>query len=172
MKIIIKYLRPFFKRMTVGFLIKVTATVFELALPYILSHILKSVVVKNDIKQVLLWGGVMVVCALMACILNIIANRMAARVSSNFSEIMRHKLFERILDLSARQRDHFTIPSLESRVTTDTYNVHHFVGMMQRMGVRAPILLIGGIIITLIMDSFLALVMICVLPLIFITVYF
>ncbi|MBO5912520.1 MAG: ABC transporter ATP-binding protein, partial [Clostridia bacterium] len=40
------------------------------------------------------------------------------------------------------------------------YNVHHFVGMIQRMGVRAPILLIGGIVITLFMDSFLALGMI------------
>lgn len=43
---------------------------------------------------------------------------------------------------------------------------------MQRMGVRAPILLIGGIAITLIMDSYLALAMIAILPFIFITVYF
>ena len=43
---------------------------------------------------------------------------------------------------------------------------------MQRMGVRAPILLVGGIIITLVMDSFLALAMIAVLPFIFVTVYF
>ncbi|MBO4953616.1 MAG: hypothetical protein J6D04_00515, partial [Clostridia bacterium] len=39
----------------------------------------------------------------------------------------------------------FTIPSLISRLTSDTYNVHSMVGMMQRMGIRAPILLLGGI---------------------------
>jgi ATP-binding cassette subfamily B protein len=44
--------------------------------------------------------------------------------------------------------------------------------MMQRLGVRAPILLTGGIIITLMMDSFLALTMILMLPLIFVTVLF
>ena len=43
---------------------------------------------------------------------------------------------------------------------------------MQRLGVRAPILLVGGIAITLIMDSFLALSIIAVLPFIFVTVYF
>jgi ATP-binding cassette subfamily B protein len=61
---------------------------------------------------------------------------------------------------------------LESRITTDTYNVHQFVGTMQRMGVRAPILLVGGIIITLMMDAYLALVMIAMLPLIFLVVFF
>lgn len=70
---------------------------------------------------------------------------MAARVARNFSEHVRHDLFERTLHLSAAQTDAFTIPSLESRITTDTYNVHSFVSMMQRMGVRAPILLVGGL---------------------------
>ena len=74
--------------------------------------------------------------------------------------------------LSAAQTDKFTIASLESRITTDTYNIHNFVSMMQRMGVRAPILLIGGIAITLIMDSYLALTMIALLPLLFVTVMF
>ena len=93
-------------------------------------------------------------------------------MARNFAERMRHDLFDRTLRLSAAQTDSFTIPSLESRITTDTYNVHSFVSMMQRMGVRAPILLVGGIIITLLMDSYLALAMIAVLPFIFITVYF
>ena len=114
----------------------------------------------------------MIACAAAACIFNICANRMAAKVSRDFSENIRHELFAHTLALSASQTDRFTIPSLESRITTDTYNIHSFVGMMQRMGVRAPILLIGGIAITLFMDSFLALIMIAVLPFIFVTVYF
>ena len=85
---------------------------------------------------------------------------MAARTTMLFSTQMRRDLFSKTLHLSARSTDHFTIPSLESRITTDTYNVHQFIGLLQRLGVRAPILLLGGIVITLIMDAYLALVMI------------
>ncbi len=172
MKLMLKYLRPYYKRMSVGLLIKAVGTLVELLLPYILSYILKSVVDKQEVRLIVIWGIVMIGCAALACICNICANRMAAHVARNFAERMRHDLFDRTLRLSAAQTDFFTIPSLESRITTDTYNVHSFVSMMQRMGVRAPILLVGGIIITLLMDSYLALAMIAVLPFIFITVYF
>ena len=172
MKTVFKYLFPYRRRMALGLSIKISGTLVELLLPYILSHILKTVVVSQSIPQIVLWGGLMVLCAGTACICNIIANRMAARVSRNFSEHIRKDLFAATLNLSAAQTDKLTIPSLESRITTDTYNVHNFVGMMQRMGVRAPILLLGGIAITLIMDPYLALVMLAVLPLIFVTVYF
>ena len=172
MKIMLRYLKPFYGRMSVGLIIKIAGTLVELLLPYILSHILKSVVVTQEIGEIIKWGGLMIVCAALACALNVIANRMAAKVSRNFSEKVRHDLFSHTLRLSAAQTDKFTSPSLESRITTETYNLHNFVGMMQRMGVRAPILLIGGLAITLLMDAYLALVMIAVLPFIFITVYF
>ena len=158
--------------MTLGLCIKIMATLIELLLPYILSHILKNVVSTSDLKQIFLWGGIMVLCALIACFMNVTANRMAARVSRDFSARMREDLFAKTLRLDAKTADRFTVPSLEARITSDTYNVHNFVSMMQRMGVRAPMLLIGGITITLIMDRFLALVMIAMLPVIFAIIYF
>lgn len=114
----------------------------------------------------------MLLCAAAACVFNIWANRMAAKVSRRFSERVRNDLFSRTMRLSSAQVDAFTIPSLESRITTDTYNVHNFVGMMQRMGIRAPIMLVGGVSITLFMDPLLSIAMIATLPFIFITVYF
>lgn len=172
MRSVIKYLYPYRRRMTLGFSIKVVSTMIELFIPYILSHILKNIVSRENVWEIISWGAVMILCAASACVGNITANRMAARVSANFSREMRMALFSKTLELSAARVDKFTIPSLESRITTDTYNVHNFVSMMQRMGVRAPILLLGGISITLIMDRRLALVMIAVLPFIFVTVYF
>lgn len=171
MHLMARYLRPFFKRMGVGLSIKITATMLELALPYILNYILKNVVAEQKISSVIYWGLLMMVCAFAACVGNIIANRMAAKVARNFSENVRRDLFDRSIRLSAAQTDRFTIASLESRITTDTYNVHNFVGMMQRMGVRAPILLVGGTAITLFMDRRLSLVMLAILPFIFVTVY-
>ncbi len=172
MRTLFKYLKPYLGRMSLGFIIKVSGTLAELMLPYILSYILKNVVSYGSIKMILLWGSIMLLCAGIALVCNIVANRMAAAVSRFFSEEVRHDLFSKTLHLSSAQTDRFTIASLESRITSDTYNIHQFVGMMQRMGVRAPILLIGGISITLFMDSFLALGMIALLPFIFVTIYF
>lgn len=58
------------------------------------------------------------------------------------------------------------MPSIISRLSSDTYNVHQMVGMMQRIGIRAPILLIGGIIVTLTLDVKLTLILLITLPLI------
>ncbi|MBQ7335626.1 MAG: ABC transporter ATP-binding protein [Clostridia bacterium] len=171
MKLLVRYLKPFRVRMAIGFCIKAGGTMVELMLPYILSYILKNVVGSRSVPQILAWGGLMILCAATACICNIVANRMAARSSADFSEQLRKDLFAKTLRLSAAQTDRFTIPSLESRITTDTYHVHSFVSMMQRMGVRAPILLLGGIVITLVMDAYLALVMLAALPLICVTVF-
>lgn len=171
MKLIIKYLRPLARTMAFGLTVKVLATLFELTLPYILSYILDDVVPKGEISLILIWGGVMIAAAGLAMIGNIIANRNAARVAREASRAIRHDLFNATLHLSSRQSDTFTVPSLESRLTSDTYNVHHFIGMMQRMAIRVPILLLGGIAVTLILDWRLSLVLIAALPLIGGSVY-
>ncbi len=172
MKTLVSYLKPFLPRMSVGLLIKIIGTLVELALPYILSHILETVILSQKVRDIVYWGGLMILCSGVACIFNVIANRMAAKVSKEYSLRVRHDLFDKTLKLSSAQIDRFTVASLESRITNDTYNVHHFVGVIQRMGVRAPIMLFGGVIITLIMDSFLSLVMIATIPIIFTCVYF
>ena len=171
MKWVFKYLKPLRSRIAVGVTVKIIGTVAELMIPFLLSYILENVIVTNDTKQIIFFGALMAICAIIACIGNIIANRMAAKTTMIFSTHMRRDLFINTLNLSARSTDRFTIPSLESRITSDTYNVQNFIGMMQRMGIRAPILLIGGTAITMLMDRKLALVMIATLPLIFIVVY-
>jgi len=171
MKWVLNYLKPLRSRITVGITVKIIGTLSELMIPFLLSHILENVIKSNSVAQILFYGVLMTICAAIACLGNIIANRMAAKTTMLFSTRMRENLFSKTLSLSARSTDRFTIPSLESRITSDTYNVQNFIGMMQRMGIRAPILLLGGIMITLIMDSKLALVMIATLPLIFVVVY-
>lgn len=171
MKRIFSYLRPCKNRMLLGFTIKVIGTVAELLIPFLLTYILENVIVTLEVSKVIWYGVVMILCAVIACVGNVTANRMASRTTADFSIAMRADLFSKTLYLSAKDTDRFTVASLESRITTDTYNVQNFVGMMQRMGVRAPILLLGGVGISLIMDRALALVMIATMPLIFITVY-
>lgn len=160
-----RYIKPYYPRMGVGFLIKFIGTIMDLCIPYILAYIIDSVIPAKDRALVLWWGFLMVLCSLLAVVFNIIANRMASRVARDAAEEIRHDLFERTMYLSCRQTDRFTKPSLISRMTTDTYNIHQMIGRIQRLGVRAPILLIGGICVTFTLDPAMACVLAGVLPL-------
>lgn len=164
-------IKPLRQRIAKGITIKIIGTAAELMIPFLLSYILENVIVSNSVEKIMLYGMLMVLCAVIACLGNITANRMASKTTMLFATRMRRELFSKTLQLSARSTDRFTIPSLESRITTDTYHVQNFINIMQRMGIRAPILLLGGSIITMVMDSRLALVMIATLPLIFLVVY-
>jgi len=172
MKLMLHYLRPHTVAVTVGLTIKFLGTIAELFLPYILSYILDTVVWQKEVGPILFWGGVMILCSLAAFGLNVWANQRAAAVARDATRDLRHDLFAKTLTLSSRQIDRFTVASLESRITSDTFHISRFIGMMQRMGVRAPILLVGGLILTATMDLTLTLVMLAVLPFIFCIVFF
>lgn len=171
MKRLLHYLSPYIPKMALGLGIKFTGTIMDLFIPWILAHIIDKIVPMRNIKLILFWGFMMMVCAAVALFANIIANRMATRVAAETTRSVRHDLFSKIAYLSCGQMDTFTTPSLISRLTSDTYHVHHMVGMMQRLGVRAPILLLGGILMTVSLDPVLALVLLSIQPFIFFTVY-
>ncbi len=136
----------------------------DLFIPWILAYMIDSVIPTKNRSHIYLWGFAMIICSLLAVTLNIVANRMAAKVASEATESIRYDLFHTISYLSSAQTDRFTKPSLISRLTSDTYNVHNIIGRMQRLGIRAPILLIGGICITLTLDPVLSFLLICILP--------
>lgn len=171
MRPIFPYLKPHVPKMTLGLVIKFFGTIMDLMIPWMLSYILDYVVPERSIKKILMWGVLMVLSAAVALVTNVVANRMASAVARETTRSLRHDLFSKISYLSSRQIDYFSIPSLESRLTTDTYNVNQVIGMMQRLGVRAPILLVGGIAITLTLEPVLTLVMVSVLPFITLVVW-
>lgn len=150
--------------MSLGLAVKVFATLVELLIPWVLSHIIDDVIPGGRIPPVVAWGGVMLLASLFAWFGNITANRMASSVARDCTGQIRHELFRKTEYLSERQVDKFTIPSLISRLTSDTYVIHQTVGMIQRIGVRAPIMLVGGILVTLTLDPALTLIMLAVLP--------
>ena len=163
-KVLTVYLRPYYARMALGFCIKFFGTIMDLFLPWILAYIIDSVIPTGDKRLIYLYGLLMVVCAVGAFTMNVVANRMASAVSRDTTRTIRHDLFSRIVHLSAAQTDEVTKPSLISRLTTDTYNINNMLGRVQRLGVRAPILTIGGILITLTLDPVLTLILVATLP--------
>lgn len=173
MKRVFSYLKKYKLRLIVGTTIKFIGTIMDLVLPWLLAYIVDEVIPNNqeEIKPVLLYGGVMIICAIIGLVGNVIANRMASYIARVVTTDLRHDLFVKIENLSSRQMDEVTVPSLISRMTSDTYNVHQMIGMMQRIGTRAPILLIGGIIVTLTLDPVLTLILLALLPFIALVVF-
>ena len=165
MKFIWRYVRKYRLFILLVMLIKLGGTVAELLIPYAMEHILDNVVpAAENFWPVLMWGLAMVALTVLVRTLNVSANRLSVRVSRDSTYAMRRDLFHSGLNLSGRRMDDVGLPSLISRMTSDTYNVQNFVRMIQTMGIRAPIMLFGGIFITLTMDTGLALILVIMAP--------
>lgn len=157
--------------MILGLAIKLTGTTMDLALPFLLAYVIDTAVPAASLPMIYFCGAAMGLCALVSITCNITANRMAARVSSLAVKALRHDLFEKITVLPLPVAEGFGIPSLISRLTTDTYHVHQLLDRMQRLGVRAPMLVLGGLILTFFLEPALASILLLLTPLLGLLVY-
>ena len=166
------YVTPMMPIITATFVVKFIGSIAELFLPSLLSYMVDDIAPTKNVQKMFLYGGIMFFCALVALICNIFANRRASKTASIITKEIRHDLYEKTLSLSCKKTDEFTVPTLISRLTSDTYNVHNMLLMLQRIGVRAPIMVIGGVIIAMFLDVTLTLILVALMPLVFISVFF
>ena len=164
MRFLWKYLKKYARRIAGVMGIKLSGTALELLIPYVMEHLIDHVVPTKQMTAVLLWGLIMIALAICTRILNVTANRMSVRTSKETAWEVRRDLFHMALNLSGKQMDGVGLPSLISRMTSDSYNVQNFIRFVQTMGVRAPIMLVGGIAITLTMDVGLASILCIMAP--------
>ena len=144
--------------------LKFLGSVFELLLPYIFEHIIDDVVPARELLQVVLWGLTMFAAAILCRTFNVMANRRAVDNAHRISYEVRQALFEKTVNLSGAQFDAVGLPSLISRMTSDSYNVQTAVQQLQSLCVRAPIMLLGGVLVAMLMDFRLSLVLLVLLP--------
>lgn len=170
MKLIFKYVRTYWKGVALVMALKMTAAFTELMLPYILEHLIDYVVPRGSVRDICLWGGVMVLAACATWQLNLNANRRSVDNAHNVSYDVRRDLFNKTIHLSGSQFDEFGLPSLTSRMTSDSYNVQNFVRSLQTLCVRAPIMLLGGIIVTMTMDRVLSGILCAMVPVLLLVV--
>lgn len=170
MKFIFSYLKKYRFMIALGMFIKLSGTVGELLLPYVLEHLVDDVAPEQNVKLIFAWGAVMLLLVVFVRQANVKANRMAIRVAKSSIYEIRRDLFWKSVNLSGEQLDEFGLPSLNSRMTSDSYNVQSFIQSSQTMGIRAPIMLIGGIFITLTMDVGLASILCIMAPILIVAV--
>ena len=167
-----KYLRPYWGYIILTMIIKMIGSYMELLIPDLMETMVDEKVPSGDSRSIYIYGGCMLLCAAMCLLFNVLANRMSATSSGKITRAIRHDLFDKLEHLSARQMDALTVPSAESRLTSDTYNINQMLARLQRMGIRAPMMLLGGIFMMLRMDAVLALILVALLPIIALVTYF
>ncbi len=168
MKLLIRYMRMDRALFWFMFVIKVVGTFMDLTILWILQYILDNVApickAEQTLAPVFQWGALMLVCSAAAYFGSTWANKLSAKLARNVVWRVRSDLFEKVLSLSAAQVDETTVPSLVSRLSTDTYFIHDMILQLLRPGIRNPVLLIGGIVVTLSIEPALSLSFLATLP--------
>ena len=172
MKRTLGYLKPYAGRTALALVTKTAGSISELVLPYLLSYIIDELTPLKNEPAVWIAGGIMLFFSLLALFGNIAANRLSALVAGAMTRALRHDLFRKTSYLKCSQVDEVTVPSLISRLTSDTYYVNQMVARTMRMGVRAPILLAGGLLFCFLLNARLALVLVAVIPVVAVPLYF
>ncbi len=165
------YVRPRIPSIALVVSVKFIASISELFLPFILAYMVDDIAPLKDLSKLIFFGALMLLCAAAAFVGNVAANRMASKAAKKITREIRHDVYEKTLSLSCRKADELTVPTLISRLTSDTYNVHNMLLTMQRIGVRAPILAIGGVIVASFLDPILTLILVILMPIVFTAVF-
>ena len=177
MKKTLRYLKPYRSIVIFGLILKFIGSVAELFLPLLLEYVIDSVVInpeltdQSKIKMIVYLGLAMLFCSFTALFGNVFANRLTVKSSGKMTHDLRYDLFKSTCYLNSRQVDSFGTPSLISRLTSDSYYVNQMVARTLRLGVRAPILVLGGIILAFTRDTVLACVLLACLPLVGVTIF-
>lgn len=172
MRLMLAYMKPYKGKVTLTVFLKFAAVILELLIPYMLEYMIDEAAPKKQIVHVIIAGMVMVILAVMVRSMNVAANRMATLTARDSIYTLRRDLFKKTIYLKGADFDEISLPSLISRMTSDSYNVQSFIGMIQRIGVRAPIMLTGGLLVAGIMEIRLSVVLLCMIPvMMFVTVF-
>ncbi|MCQ2794661.1 MAG: ABC transporter ATP-binding protein/permease [Bacilli bacterium] len=161
-----------------GSLLKVLEAFFELVVPLVLKYMIDEVVKNNtlteQVKVERLWicGGILFAFAILGFISTTCAQYIASRASQGFGTDLRNDLYKHINTLSFKELDKISSASLINRLQSDTVNVQSCVAMIIRLVLRAPMIVIGSMIMSFIVNWKAGLIFLGTTILLFVLIFF
>ncbi|HEY4544666.1 MAG TPA: ABC transporter ATP-binding protein, partial [Tissierellaceae bacterium] len=141
-----RYLKPYW-HMVLGVIIFTLINVFtQLYIPNLMGDIVDIGVLKGDIPYILQTGLKMLLVALVGSICMIIASYLSSKTAMSFGKDLRSDVFGKVERFSLAEINQLGTSSLITRTTNDINQLQQVTVMILRMMVRAPIMLIGGVI--------------------------
>ena len=146
--------------------------IMEVIIPYLMAKIIDVGVQNGDLNYIFKIGAILVVSAFLSLTFGMLSGRFAAKASSGFAKNLRQGMFYNIQNYSFTNIDKFSTSSLVTRLTTDVTNVQMAFQMIIRILVRAPIMLIFALAMAFSINSRLALIFVCTMPILAVALFF
>lgn len=161
---ILKYITKFKKDFILAVSLVIIESVFELIIPFLMKDIIDIGIHNEDMRQILISGGMIIVCALFSLITGHFYAKYNARLVTNFSYALRKDVFQKIQEYSFSNLDHFQTASLVTRITNDvTVMQNTLVGGVRPL-CRSPLMLFMGIGLSFAMAPEIAWIFIACVP--------
>ncbi|MBC7319744.1 ABC transporter ATP-binding protein [bacterium] len=165
MKKLLVYLKPYWKVALLAPLLMVIEVICDLSQPALLARIVDYGIAKGDISFILRTGLLMVGIAFIGMIGGVGCTIASTIASQGFGTDLRASVFRKIQYFSFSNLDRFKASTLITRLTNDITQLQNLVMMSLRIVVRAPLLFLGGIIMTIYINYKLASILVFVIPL-------
>ena len=143
----------------------VLEVICELLLPLVMAEIVDTAIPAGDAGYIFRLGAIMLLLAGISMLCGVLAAKYAAFASQGFGGNLRQCLFDKVQEFSFADIDRFSSASLITRMTNDVNAMTMMLAMGLRMLVRAPVMLVAALIISISLNAKLALVLVVVIPL-------
>lgn len=173
-----KYVKPYMSAFILGPIFMIVEVLGEVALPKLMSIIINygcgaaEGIEARGTGFIIAIGAAMIGTAVLMMLGGTLGAYFAVKASVNFAADLRRDIFEKVQRFSFANIEKFSTGSLVTRLTNDITNIQNVISMGLRMLLRAPGMLIGGLIMAFIMNSSLAMVFCVVIPALIIALVF
>lgn len=171
MKRVLIYLKGYKKQLILGPFFKLLEAVFELIVPVVMAKIIDNGIGNGDTGYILKMGGVMVILGICGLLFALICQYFASQCAYGFGTDLRKALYEHINTLSYSSIDKLGTSTLINRITNDTNSVQTGVNMFIRLAFRAPFLVAGAIVASMLIDLKLSIAFLIITPIISLIIY-
>lgn len=146
--------------------------IMEVVIPLLMANLIDFGIDDGNLEYIVKMGVVLVVFALISLIFGILSGRSAAIASSGFAKNLRKDMYYKVQNFSFSNIDKFSTASIVTRLTTDVTNVQNAYMMIIRVAVRAPIMLICALVLAFNVNSSMALIFLCIVPILAVGLFF
>ena len=164
MRKLISYLAPYKKSVMIAVAFMLLDVVCEVVQPTLMSDIVGRGIQTGNIPFILGVGALMILFALLAIVAGFGNARHSARAGVGFAAGLRRGLFEKVQTFSFADIDKFSSSSLVTRMTTDVSNVQNAYQMLIRMAVRAPLMTVFSVIMSMSINVRMSFIFLALLP--------
>lgn len=164
MNIIFSYLKKYRVAAAAALVMMLIELAVELSQPLLISKIIDDGIRGKDNMTVWLWGGVLVISALVAFIAGVLSSFFASHASQGFAFDLRGQLYEKVQSFNYAVFRKFPTSSLITRLTADVSQLQDTIFMGLRFMTRVPLVVAGSVIMALVVHVKLGLLLTVTLP--------